>query len=550
MNNGIRHALEAFRTRRARIETEDKWQGDNISSPKDSKCTRIMFHNIRHLSLHGTAGVEMFLNAQASLQVDVQAFSEHCLDTTKFQVVNTAKEILRSTFSETATLQLNSSTEPAQNQYKPGGTGIAILGPVAGRLEPQGKGGDPMGRWSFTTLRRRNLPPLTILSVYQVCPRPTNIIGNTAYHQQQRALNKAGRSIHPRRAFIDDLSQFIADLSTQQHDIILGGDFNESVTDRNSGLLHLATAHNMIDPFLHRFPHHPEFGTHLQGSRRIDVVLVTPRILDSIKTIGYAPFEYATTSDHRPLLLEFHTDILFGARHTDLLPAHSRGVRVKDTKSVETFITHLYNELMRSEVWTIQAQLDADTATPWLVEQLDEIVGKCEEAAEHKCRRRRPEFYSRTIVKQRIEVSILKSHLQALKMNRDRSTILQQKMRRTGVFVQLPETQTLTRASLTAARQRLAETKTTSHSVRQTELAQDIQDASQDRDSQKQKRLKAIKTAEQNTRTYHILQAMRKAQDITQKLDQVEIPASWPPSSQELQSTDQLEDPKTCQEWR
>ena len=124
-------------------EMENSWQGHEIQIPKPSDSTRIMFHNIRNLPMHGPEGLEMFIHAQSSMGVDLQGFSEHCLDTTKYEVYHSAKEILRRTFPNPATIQLNSSTEPAQNIYKPGGTGILALGHIASRLEPMGKGGDP-----------------------------------------------------------------------------------------------------------------------------------------------------------------------------------------------------------------------------------------------------------------------------------------------------------------------------------------------------------------------------------------------------------------------
>ena len=161
-----------------RDDNENIWHGDEITGHKRKGHTRFMFHNIRNLTLYGTAGLELFIHEQEKLQVDVQAFSEHCLDTTKFHVTQTAKDILRHTYEGTSILRLDSSAEAAVNQYKPGGTGILALGPISGRLESQGSGGDTLGRWSFIHLRRKNGPPVTIISVYQVCPRPTNVLGN------------------------------------------------------------------------------------------------------------------------------------------------------------------------------------------------------------------------------------------------------------------------------------------------------------------------------------------------------------------------------------
>jgi hypothetical protein len=45
--------------------------------------------------------------------------------------------------------QMNSSSDTSMKSGKlMGGTGILLLNESIGRLEPKGKGGDPMGRWS------------------------------------------------------------------------------------------------------------------------------------------------------------------------------------------------------------------------------------------------------------------------------------------------------------------------------------------------------------------------------------------------------------------
>ena len=43
-----------------------------MSVGKDSRTTRIMFHNVNGLSLHGTDGLEMFVNDQVTLEIDIQ----------------------------------------------------------------------------------------------------------------------------------------------------------------------------------------------------------------------------------------------------------------------------------------------------------------------------------------------------------------------------------------------------------------------------------------------------------------------------------------------
>ena len=165
--------MEKFLRKANPSYVDSSWQGDDCSHDKDSNHICLMFHNVNGLLSNGTESFDMFVNDQATLHVDIQGFSEHCLDTTKFRVYQGARDQIQQSYSGQATLQLDSTTEEAMNVYKPGGTGLLVLGDIVGRQEPQGNGGDPMGRWSYIHLRRKYKPPVTIISAYQVCPRPT-----------------------------------------------------------------------------------------------------------------------------------------------------------------------------------------------------------------------------------------------------------------------------------------------------------------------------------------------------------------------------------------
>lgn len=531
--------------------SDNEWQGDDISDDKPGNSIRMMFHNVNGLSLRGNEGFDMFVNEQATLQIDLQGFTEHCLDTTKFQVTQTAQEITRQHYPGQVALQLNSSTDVAMNIYKPGGTGLLLLGDLVGRQEPRGRGGDQMGRWSYINLRRKNMAPVTIISAYQVCPRPTNLIGNTAYHQQRRALNIAGLSnLHPRRAFIQDLSNFIGTLRTKGHDVILGGDFNESLEDKRSGILQLATRHNLTDPFLIRFPDTRQFGTHSMGTKRIDYVFVTPGLLPSIRKVGYAPFYYSKQSDHRPIVIEVDKAIFFGRTSVQLQPAGNRVVKSRDRKAVTTFITKWFAEIQKRRGFSFQRQLEHDTITSNVAEMVDEIIGTSGDIAEQACKRRRPEFYSQQIVQHRIKVSLLRGHLNALRMGRDRTVQLKHRMQRAGMDFDLPPTQRLTNAMLRLARDDLQQSSRNSADIRQAELDARINEAASVGNKSKEKIVRSIRKIENNQRTFKTLQHMKQRATQSQQLDRVEIPDSWPTPDRPVTSLLELEDPKTCTQWR
>jgi exonuclease III len=75
-------------------------------------------------------------------------------------------------------------------------------------------------------------------------------------------LNQHNRTNqHPRQAFIADLIKSIQVHQALHHDIIIGGDFNETTDKHNSGILKLVTTTNLVDPFLHYHPTLPTFNT-------------------------------------------------------------------------------------------------------------------------------------------------------------------------------------------------------------------------------------------------------------------------------------------------
>lgn len=273
----------------------DQWQGHNFSMdiPDPDTTFTIGFQNVHGLRRKGTSllqGLQDIIATAAPYNIQVLNISEHHLPL--------ADPGFRQFFHETTTKitttrmvhQMNSSTESSMQCGKlMGGTGTIAINECTGRMELKGKGGDPWGRWSYIHLRRARLPPLTIISIYQVCTQPTNLIGHTAWHQQRRALDLSHRDEHPRTAFIKDLSFFLQHLQASDHDIIIGGDWNETLNDSQSGLAKLCLDHALVDPWPARYPTHDEFPTFEFGSRRIDAVLLSRRLIPSTLHIGYSP---------------------------------------------------------------------------------------------------------------------------------------------------------------------------------------------------------------------------------------------------------------------
>jgi hypothetical protein len=234
---------------------------------------------------------------------------------------------------------MNSSDLTTTSPYLPGGTAALLLGEHISRIDASGRCGDPLGRWSYFTLRHKHLPPLTIFTVYKVNKLPTNSVGITAWHQQRIRLDEQHRhNEHPREAFTKDLIHAVSQHQAKQHHIIIGGDFNDTLFTPRSQHLRLASILRLTDPWTDFYPQHEDFNTYRRGSARINSLLISHDLIDSIRKIGYSPFNWLTTSDHRALLIDFDTTRLFNDNTDPLHSLQRRGLRSNDKQQLDTFI--------------------------------------------------------------------------------------------------------------------------------------------------------------------------------------------------------------------
>ena len=215
----------------------------------------------------------------------------------------------------------------------------------------------------------------------------------------------------------------------------MGGDWNDYIDSTNSSVLRLCTSLNLVDPWIHHYPHLPTFPTHKRGSHRIDAVFVSQDILSTVQGIGYSPAGLLTNSNHRALFIKFSRDTLFGsttARQDIIGP--TRNFRSSDRQAVTVFTEAMYNHLLQNNAFERSQLLDDTTDVTndphcHLVESLDILIGQAGEHGENKCRRRRPEWYSVPLVRQRLTVSYLRHYLYGLKWGKNREEVILHKLR-------------------------------------------------------------------------------------------------------------------------
>jgi len=256
--------------------------------------------------------------------------------------------------------------------------------------------------------------------------------------------------------------------------------------------------------------------------------------------MSYAPIARFVDSDHRGLCLEFCRVRLLG-HNSDVFPKLAFRV-------VEMWHRHL--DL--NSAFSKQESLDQDTLTTTEVETLDGLVGQGCQSAESACRQRRPEWYSQPLVKTRTEVQLLRCQLRALLMGTTRVGSLTARAQSIGLTCPIPDNVDDARKALHAATTRLNRLRQNSGSHRRTELSDKASQDRQQGKAAKARILQKINKSETSRQTYRVLQAMKNRGGMVQRLDKLEIPASWPPAHVPAEQLTHLEDPKLteCTDWR
>ena len=188
------------------------------------------------------------------VQADIVACQEHNIDLSQ----PAAKSILlydtvRREWTR-ARLSLGSSPIPYNTLYKPGGTLLAVRDHMTGRVIASDS--DKWGRWTSVTLRGRKDSSITIVSApYQVNPDSPCSGQNTAAAQQRSLMLTVQDPLtYPRAAFVRDLSEYLRMLRQRGDEILLLGDFNETLGGRQSPLTDALSELNLVQLMSSKHP--------------------------------------------------------------------------------------------------------------------------------------------------------------------------------------------------------------------------------------------------------------------------------------------------------
>ena len=191
----------------------------------------------------------------------------------------------------------------------------------------------------------------------------------TVTAQHTSLLRQQGRNKTPRQAFIIDLCQFITDQHAQGNGILLASDYNEELDITYDGITKLCSDFHLVDLMFH-LTGRDDFATYARGSKRINYILCDAWVSDASIQGCYEPFQYRLKGDHRPMVVDFNTNLLFGNPTTTLATLAQQEFLSKDADSNRKYIQNKHKYLTQhhfaSRLAHLQEVLDTD-----LAEQLD-----------------------------------------------------------------------------------------------------------------------------------------------------------------------------------
>ncbi len=305
------------------------------------------FHRIYFQNIDGVRNdadeIDLYVSCMSQFQIGTFCWADPGLDFSKFHIRQKVQHPLRSYFTAAKSAFSSSRLPTADSSsissgYQPGGTFMATTNQRATRsignplLDPKG-----LGRWSGISYLGKRGKRLAILTAYRSPRQQPN--GGFGFFDQQYALllSQGVKKPNVRRQFIVDICIFINNLQHEGHEILLSLDANETLgQDKQYGIAHLMLECSLCDLHL-QSPDSPPATYKYGVNRKIDYMMGSPNIADSVRHAGYLAYDDGIFSKHRGLFVDLDFHNIMGPI-SSIVPSKARRLRSEDPTSVDKYV--------------------------------------------------------------------------------------------------------------------------------------------------------------------------------------------------------------------
>eukprot|EP00957_Ditylum_brightwellii_P206579 15349080-Ditylum_brightwellii.AAC.1 len=107
---------------------------------------------------------------------------------------------------------------------------------------------------------------------------------------------------------------------------------------------------------------------------RIDYILMSPDLVQSVCKKGYQSFDQMVSTDHRGMYLDLDIPTLFRVDTTNLIQNKAHSIRTKDPQYITKHITTTYQHLTDNNFWSkLGTLIMSQEPDHLLAEQLDRL---------------------------------------------------------------------------------------------------------------------------------------------------------------------------------
>ena len=383
-----------------------------------SQVLRFYFQNVNGLKLaeNGNDILDAFYHME-TIRADVFGFAETKLDCRISSTQSLLHRLKQKVWGH-CKLSSCSSILPWHSSNKPGGVLLGVTGPLVGRVKFSFN--DDLGRWVGLELLGRNGRPLVIICAYQVCQKSGRSGDFTAYTQQVSILRRRGVDRpNPRKQFITDLIALLKPYCSANADIVLMGDFNESIGLGATGMTRVIQECHLTDAQAYRHGLDTEQSTYARGPNRVDYFLVSERLLPFIKRQGCEPFNARIFSDHRGLFLDMSYPGFFDRSPNILSPPSRRNLIYNCPRQVRKYLEYMAKYIEDHKLLERAGQIATETRSDSAAESFDHDFTIGLLAADIQCKSFRRSPWSRKLHEAMTAKHIHSRQLSSLLTGRD-----------------------------------------------------------------------------------------------------------------------------------
>ena len=272
---------------------------------------------------------------------------------------------------------------------------------------------DKYGCWCGFILLGKDNRKIVVLTAYNV-PQETPA-DNDTIHAQQISLYLLDGEVdpNPRKIFIRDLLKVIKAATRENQDIILMGDFNESIREDPKMMARVIAAGRLIDIDAHKHGHGKHIASYIQGKQSVDYCFVSPWIINHVIRCGFEAFYSRLQCDHRGCFVDLSMQGLFDRQLPPIVNPTERCIRSSHPRLVRKYIDKL--SAYFEDHGILKKAREAQNYYKYKeVEKLDELITAGMLHAERECRNDLQLLWSKEIHECMTQVHILRIHLSSL----------------------------------------------------------------------------------------------------------------------------------------